>query len=568
MRFASVFIMALAAAAYVALYPSRAADAPLPIDQGAAWTPAARELYYTQDQGAQLIPLTWLRALRTKNGKPILDGALARYGFLPNRNGPAGLPVGFTVASSPEGAMAGMTCAACHTRDLTVGRQTWRVDGAPALIDFQSFLADLNAAVLDVARDDVAFHVFSRGVLGEAPAPEAIARLRADVAVWSVRFDTLMSRALPADRPWGPARLDAMSMIYDRLVGLDLGPPPTYLIPDNIVRADAPVRYPFLWNSSRQDFAQWAGFQKNGSDVLALARNLGQAYGIFVTFHPRPTSGPASRLNVDYVGDNSANLAGLATLEGLIKRMGPPRWPWPVDAALAARGKVVFDLPTAQGGCVECHGIRPGAPRGGDVATWRTPIQDVGTDTREWAILLRDAKSGALTGAAIPGFMEPIRQTDLAINILKTAVVGAIVEKTMPADKPMPAPVAADMHGAYRMPSSEGSDTAAAPIVKNGYEARVLQGIWAAAPYLHNGAVPTLADLLKPAAARAKRFAIGPAYDIATVGLAERQPGEAYTLHTTGCAARNSGDSNCGHEYGTSLPEAEKRALLEYLKVL
>ncbi|WP_349770486.1 hypothetical protein [Bradyrhizobium barranii] len=30
------------------------------------------------------------------------------------------------------------------------------------------------------------------------------------------------------------------------------------------------------------------------------------------------------------------------------------------------------------------------------------------------------------------------------------------------------------------------------------YEARVLQGIWAAAPYLHNGSVPTLAELLKP----------------------------------------------------------------------
>ena len=248
--------------------------------------------------------------------------------------------------------------------------------------------------------------------------------------------------------------------------------------------------------------------------------------------------------------------------------MGPPRWPWPVDAALAARGKAVFDLPTDQGGCVDCHGIRPGAPRGGDVATWRTPIQDVGTDTREWSILLRSASSGALAGAAIPGFMVPIRANDVAINILKTAVVGAIVEKTMPADAPMPPAVAADMHGAYRMPAKSSGEGDPAPIVRDGYESRVLEGIWAAAPYLHNGAVPTLADLLKPAAARAKRFKVGPAYDIAAVGLAERQPGGAYTLTTTGCADRNSGDSNCGHEYGTSLPDADKRALLEYLKTL
>ena len=261
MRFTAIYtiILGVLAALSLAVGATQTFGMPLYADQGKSWTPAARALYYAQDQGAQLIPLAWLQALRTKDGKPFLDGALARYGFLPNQNGPAGLPVGFTVASSARGQMAGMTCAACHTRDLTVGKQTWRVDGAPALIDFQSFLADLNAAVLDVARDDIAFHVFSRAVLGEAPTPEAIARLRADVAVWSVRFDTLMSRALPADRPWGPARLDAMSMIYDRLVGLDLGPPPTYLIPDNIVRADAPVRYPFLWNSSRQDFTQWAG---------------------------------------------------------------------------------------------------------------------------------------------------------------------------------------------------------------------------------------------------------------------------------------------------------------------
>ncbi|MBE0762893.1 hypothetical protein IH729_24350, partial [Escherichia coli] len=46
---------------------------------------------------------------------------------------------------------------------------------------------------------------------------------------------------------WGPARLDAVSMIFNRLTGLDIGTAPPYLIPDNIKAADAPVRYPFLW---------------------------------------------------------------------------------------------------------------------------------------------------------------------------------------------------------------------------------------------------------------------------------------------------------------------------------
>ena len=50
-----------------------------------------------------------------------------------------------------------------------------------------------------------------------------------------------------------------------------------------------------------------------------------------------------------------------------------------------------------------------------------------------------------------------------------------------------------------------------------------MQGIWAAAPYLHNGSVPTLAELLKPPAQRVKQFKIGPAYDTVNVGLAIEQ---------------------------------------------
>jgi hypothetical protein len=100
------------------------------------------------------------------------------------------------------------------------------------------------------------------------------------------------------------------------------------------------------------------------------------------------------------------------------------------------------------------------------------------------------------------------------------------------------------------------------------YESRVLQGIWATAPYLHNGSVPTLADLLKPATERPAAFQVGPAYDPVNVGLATDQTLFNYTLKTTDCSDRNSGNSRCGHEFGTQLSPAEKRALLEYLKVL
>ncbi len=95
-----------------------------------------------------------------------------------------------------------------------------------------------------------------------------------------------------------------------------------------------------------------------------------------------------------------------------------------------------------------------------------------------------------------------------------------------------------------------------------------MEGIWAAAPYLHNGSVPTLDDLLKPAAERPASFPVGPAYDPAKLGLAAQQTRFNYTYATTDCSDRNSGNSRCGHEYGTKLSEEEKKDLLEYLKVL
>ena len=102
----------------------------------------------------------------------------------------------------------------------------------------------------------------------------------------------------------------------------------------------------------------------------------------------------------------------------------------------------------------------------------------------------------------------------------------------------------------------------------------MLEGVWAAAPYLHNASVPTLAELLKPAAERVKQFKVGPRYDVNNVGLAVDQTKFDFTLKTTGCdevdaGGRASGDSRCGHEFGTkTLTPDEKKALLEYLKTL
>src|SRR4051794_15202107 len=191
--------------------PALAADAPIYADQGANWTPDKRKDFYTRDQGSQIIPLPWLNALKQPNGEPFLAGSLARYGYLPNEEDKNGLPVGFT-ASGPTGAeTVGMTCSACHTRQITAEGKTYRIDGGPAIADFQSFLADLDAAIGNVRSSEAAFRDFANNVLGSAtpgsaaPDPTDIAGLRMRVERWYLPYHALITRALP-NPPWGPGR--------------------------------------------------------------------------------------------------------------------------------------------------------------------------------------------------------------------------------------------------------------------------------------------------------------------------------------------------------------------------
>lgn len=188
-----------------------------------------------------------------------------------------------------------------------------------------------------------------------------------------------------------------------------------------------------------------------------------------------------------------------------------------------------------------------------------------------------------MSGATIPFLLQPLQPTDKAFSVLTTAVIGSILQHYIPplsektghktnktklkGSKLVFKPedeFLKDLQGAFRKP--EPTTANAAP--EYAYEARVMRGIWAAAPYLHNGSVPTLVELLKPAAERVKEFKIGPAYDIENVGLAVQQTQFNFTLKTTDCSERNSGSSRCGHEFGTQLSADDKKALLEYLKTL
>ena len=541
-------------------------SSPKLLNQGPQWTQATRAQFYSLDQGSDIMPLSWFTALKQPNGQPFVADSLGRYGYLPNPASPTpGLPVGFTLDGSGSDTMVGMTCAACHTRQIKVQGQEYRIDGGPAIVDLQSLLADLRDAVARVLDHRAAFSAFAIDVLGPAPDRAEKAALRRAVEAWQLRFATLMDISLP-EQSWGPGRADCVGLIFNRVTGLDIGPPPSYIIRRNIREAAAPVRYPFIWNASIQDRTQWAGFAENGNALLALARNVGEVYGVFGQFAPQKTP-----TGIDYLAVNSVDIPNLLELEELIARIGPPRWPWGVNHDLAERGKAIFNRPTARGGCVDCHGIKPGVTRPVNQKTWLTPVLNVGTDTRAYDNFAWTARTGVLNGASTAELPTPLKPVDLSINVLSTAVTGAIGQFCE--ENPSTCGLTAEA-GRSAVPATAprleqaGSSGTTAGLEFGAYESRVLEGVWAAAPYLHNGSVPTLAQLLTPPAQRVRSFRVGPNYDTKDIGLATHQTKFDYVLHATGCDDLNSGNSNCGHDFGTRLSPPNKRALLEYLKTL
>lgn len=576
---ASLTMAALAMTAHVSAAELKYAD------QGAKWTQASRTEFYSLDQGARIMPFAWIKALRHPDGARFLADGLGRYGYLPNPDSETpGLPVGFLSASDNSAQYFSMTCSACHTRQIDVGGVSWRIDGGPALVDFQGLVTDIDLAFKKLLSDDAAFKQFAKDVLGGDPTPRELQHLRRDVEVWFLPYDTIMRKSLPSPG-WGIGRLDAVSMIFNRVAGLDIGATHSRIIENNITWADAAVRYPFLWNAPIQDFTQWPGFAENGDDILGLARNVGEVYGVFGVYRPKQTILPNV---IDYLNDSSLNYPGLMRLETLIKQIAPPKWPWSLDQALVSKGAEIFNRDPKNGGCAKgCHEIAKGAPRVCNFqGTWRTPLDDVGTDSREYQVLAREAETGVLNGARIafiPGVDKPLKPKDKIISILGLSVIGSIIEAPLHfgldvfqplLDACLPAAAQASPESAKLLVRNKlaaalknlYAKPAALPSFK--YESRVMQGIWAAAPYLHNGSVPTLADLLKPVAERPASFKVGTAYDVEKVGLAKEQ-GAFSTLYTADdCAKRDSGNSRCGHAFGVNLTPDEKKALLEYLKSL
>jgi mono/diheme cytochrome c family protein len=562
--------------------PSAAGSTPVVSYADQGWTAADRDIFYTTGQGSRIMPYAWFKALRRLDvDESFTADQLQRYGYFPyarSTRNPEGLPVGFVIDGNAATGALGMTCAACHTAQLEYRKDgvlhALRLDGAPANADFQSFLTDLTAALRATLKQDDRFTAFAKAVLGAGHSPGQAATLKRDFGKWVEQFGEFMDLSLPPS-PWGPARLDAFGMIFNRVAAHDLG------IKSNFKVADAPVSYPFLWNASRQDRTQWNGGVPNGLFIQALGRNSGEVFGVFADLKPdRRVPGTLLSPPLIWYGENSANLAGLQTLEEQIVKLRPPPWPrelFGLDEALATRGETLFNTH-----CLECHSDKPSKLV---LGAWDTPVKAVGTDPKMVKNAERMVDPGILKGSLVPSPPVGLKleSPSEAPDVLAVTVVGTLVDavrgkpsqrdgvlRALRADaekigelKPdellkIHEVIKAKLSGMFRKPAT--ADAGAA------YESRSLHGIWATAPYLHNGSVPNLWELLMPPSQRKSTFAVGSrVFDPKNVGYATDQSPFKNATFVTDPANAN-GNGNGGHAYGTGLTEDERWAIVEYLK--
>lgn len=185
----------------------------------------------------------------------------------------------------------------------------------------------------------------------------------------------------------------------------------------------------------------------------------------------------------------------------LSEKIAPPKYPFAVDNEAAKRGAPLFEQ-----NCNSCHG-------GPESDKRLFAVADVGTDSH---------RADMFTQKVADGFNKFL----------------------------------ADLESeGYQPPKEFGVRSTGK------YWAATLNGVWARSPYLHNGSVRTMHELLTSPAERAKMFHRGSkVFDEKELGYTDDG---AYVFDTAG-----SGNSNSGHDYGTKLPENEKRDLIEYLKTL
>jgi hypothetical protein len=593
-------------------------DPSLVADYGNGLTPSQKESYYHLSQGSEIMPWILLTAVDVADAdstKPFVDN-LERYGLLPDPGRDDGLPVGLTVASNPFTFgmdFVGVNCAACHVGELRHDGKVVRVDGAPNMFNLQLFYSDAIDAVMALKSDHGklwrALKRFGRqdygryGIAAPLVRPATLVyyganvlwhRDRLDARLELVNVINLAKDQRDKDHPTsGFGRLDAFdgtrNFLFTRLRKTDAGGQ-FKVNTANMVKLDAAVKFPSLWSrktsppapvetyrNQAQSFPRVWGFKDYDwiewtiDTNTVMERNFTETLGAgaSVVLDPGKTNS---------LFESSVPIKDMHDLEWLAYYIDPPQWPTKIfgeiNADLAATGKGLF-----QNQCAKCHeygddqrtptglihlrGMRPEEVGTDATAALRIacPIPDIGalsiparSYTAEDSQLLKEC-AGVKAGEAFSGNSFAATVQVAVDSIKQKAYAAAGIDAAQQRV----------MEDLDQRKDVAWRDTLLDTKPPYGpYAARPLYGVWAAAPYLHNGSVPTLYDLLLPPEQRPKTFALGAReYDPVKLGF----------VVTTNCSQQDclvdttrTGDGNGGHIWGTDLSASDRMALLEYLK--
>ena len=554
-----------ACCALLATNSIHAADSSQLIRLNQGWNDQQRADYYWTSQGSALISYDIYLALQLAGSNELFNSAAHadKVGLLmdepDSKNNPDNLPIGISKTVVPSGQFAGtymgMTCAACHTGQIQYQGKQIRIDGGVAsrfnlVAWIKSLSESLNATVSDSAR----FQAMLKNIQKTNPSigeKELKTRLQKDADI--VNAQVKHSFVLPS-LP-GPGRVDALASIHNNFMGIQTG------ILSNVYPSIAPVKPPFLWNAPQSAWVQWSGIAQN-----PLRRNFGESLGVFARYDlksPTPEQG---------LFDGTNDIRGQVKLERLLKLLAPPQWPEHVLGKLDQK-KVKQGHKLFVENCQECHTSYPyrwspeRAPSKRFIENALVPQEIVGTDGTQFKEISFSPDEVIATGILAPYFGGKQKVSSAEFNAV---IQNKILVKAVDRAGPFTQEEFAEMNSYTSYLNDPPAKTAIAS-----YKAAPRDGVWATGPFLHNGSVPNVYELLTPAAQRIKKFYVTREFDPVKLGIntAVSSPND-YLFDTT-----LTGNSNIGHSFekgygkvnkdgviGRELSVDERFAIIEYLK--
>lgn len=524
------------------------------LNQG--WSAEDRADFYWAPQGSALLSYDIYMSLKDpETGTLINSPAItSQFGFLSepsHAKNPDDFPIGIAKSIVKEGPFKGeyigLTCAACHTNQIHFNGTSIRIDGGNAsAIQLVPWLKKITGSLEHVQKDKSAFKemVAEIGKKGKVDEDDLQKRLDEDVKI----AQSWIGKILYSNQEDGPGRMDAFGGIANAFLGVHAG------IMENITVNAAPVKPPFLWNSSHSAWVEWSGVSPD-----PLTRNYSEALGVFARYDLSSTGNPNN------YAISTVDIRELARIEKILRRLAPPQWPQEIlgriDSAKAARGAKLFTT-----NCASCHSIYPhrwSEPREKGkrmIENALVPQSIIGTDPANLKSIALDTNAVIETKhlKRFFGGKEKITPTQYF-----QVVEGAMMQYSITQAKLTPEEIV-DANGYLNLKSLENG---VKPI--GVYKAASRDGAWAIGPFLHNGSVPNLYELLSPAKERSESFYVNNQFDPIKVGINASQK-TGFKFDT-----KLEGNSNTGHSFqntdgpgviGRAFTETERYEIIEFLK--